>query len=322
MSLFLGDAPLDSARCGLLHAGRMQGQGKRKPARVRLRVGCGLLGSGPFSYPSANTVLPSHTMSFSLPYLCQERKLQDLEVDLATRTKDVKARRAQLDVQVREGDGQIHLALGRGCEHRAGSTSVLGSAVSPGLISLQEENIRREKQLLLDAQRQAALEKEVCLPPCLSCLPPPICSPVLSRPRGPKTVLANTMLPSGPDFRALGSGALVADRIPRTPDPRESGFSGSGFQPVSLFSVPHTSDAACTSPSPQGLWAFLPFPLPQEATATHQHLEEAKKEHAHLVESKRQLRRVIDDLRVRRVELESQVDLLQTQSQRLQKHVR
>nr|XP_015863615.1 centrosomal protein of 164 kDa [Peromyscus maniculatus bairdii] len=110
----------------------------------------------------------------------QERKLQDLEVDLATRTKDVKARRAQLDVQ--------------------------------------EENIRREKQLLLDAQRQAALEKE-------------------------------------------------------------------------------------------------------EATATHQHLEEAKKEHAHLVESKRQLRRVIDDLRVRRVELESQVDLLQTQSQRLQKHV-
>ncbi|XP_037063434.1 centrosomal protein of 164 kDa isoform X3 [Peromyscus leucopus] len=110
----------------------------------------------------------------------QERKLQDLEVDLATRTKDVKARRAQLDVQ--------------------------------------EENIRREKQLLLDAQRQAALEKE-------------------------------------------------------------------------------------------------------EATATHQHLEEVKKEHAHLVESKRQLRRVIDDLRVRRVELESQVDLLQTQSQRLQKHV-
>ncbi|XP_052614875.1 centrosomal protein of 164 kDa isoform X2 [Peromyscus californicus insignis] len=59
----------------------------------------------------------------------------------------------------------------------------------------------------------------------------------------------------------------------------------------------------------------------EEATATHQHLEEAKKEQAHLVESKRQLRRVIDDLRVRRVELESQVDLLQTQSQRLQKHV-
>lgn len=57
----------------------------------------------------------------------------------------------------------------------------------------------------------------------------------------------------------------------------------------------------------------------EEATATRQHLEEAKKEHTHLVESKRQLRRVIDDLRVRRVELESQVDLLQAQSQRLQK---
>ncbi|XP_051012295.1 centrosomal protein of 164 kDa [Acomys russatus] len=59
----------------------------------------------------------------------------------------------------------------------------------------------------------------------------------------------------------------------------------------------------------------------EEATATHQDLEEAKKEHAHMLESKRQLRRVIDDLRVRRVELESQVDLLQAQSQRLQKHV-
>ncbi|XP_051053251.1 centrosomal protein of 164 kDa [Phodopus roborovskii] len=59
----------------------------------------------------------------------------------------------------------------------------------------------------------------------------------------------------------------------------------------------------------------------EEATATHQHLQEAKKEHTHLVESKRQLRRVIDDLRVRRVELQSQVDLLQAQSQRLQKHV-
>ena len=109
-----------------------------------------------------------------------ERKLQDLEVELSSRTKDVKARLAQLNVQ--------------------------------------EENIRKEKQLLLDAQRQAALERE-------------------------------------------------------------------------------------------------------EATATHQHLEEAKKEHTHLLETKQQLRRTIDDLRVRRVELESQVDLLQAQSQRLQKHL-
>ncbi|XP_029337440.1 centrosomal protein of 164 kDa [Mus caroli] len=109
-----------------------------------------------------------------------EKKLQDLEVELSSRTKDVKARLAQLNVQ--------------------------------------EENMRKERQLLLDAQRQAALERE-------------------------------------------------------------------------------------------------------EAAATHQHLEEAKKEHTHLLEMKQQLRRTIDDLRVRRVELESQVDLLQAQSQRLQKHL-
>ncbi|XP_032765369.1 centrosomal protein of 164 kDa [Rattus rattus] len=52
----------------------------------------------------------------------QERKLQDLEAELSSRTKDVKARLAQLNVQ--------------------------------------EENMRKEKQLLLDTQRQAALEKE------------------------------------------------------------------------------------------------------------------------------------------------------------------
>ncbi|XP_040585781.1 centrosomal protein of 164 kDa isoform X7 [Mesocricetus auratus] len=52
----------------------------------------------------------------------QERKLQDLEMELTTRTKDVKARLAQLDVQ--------------------------------------EETMQKEKQLLLGAQRQAALEKE------------------------------------------------------------------------------------------------------------------------------------------------------------------
>lgn len=41
-----------------------------------------------------------------------------------------------------------------------------------------------------------------------------------------------------------------------------------------------------------------------------------------MLESKRQLRRVLEELRVRKIELESQVDLLQTQSQRLQKHLR
>lgn len=65
-------------------------------------------------------------MSFCLPFFCQERKLQDLELELSSRIKDVKARLAQLNVQ--------------------------------------EENMQREKQLLLDAQRQAALEKEVCVP--------------------------------------------------------------------------------------------------------------------------------------------------------------
>ncbi|XP_008567846.1 PREDICTED: centrosomal protein of 164 kDa isoform X3 [Galeopterus variegatus] len=59
----------------------------------------------------------------------------------------------------------------------------------------------------------------------------------------------------------------------------------------------------------------------EEVTATHQHLEEAKKEHAHLLESNRQLRRVLEELRTHKLELESQVDLLQMQSQRLQRHV-
>uniref|UniRef100_A0A8C0W1M8 Centrosomal protein of 164 kDa n=1 Tax=Castor canadensis TaxID=51338 RepID=A0A8C0W1M8_CASCN len=109
----------------------------------------------------------------------QERKLQDLEMELATRTKDVKARLAQLNVQ--------------------------------------EETVRKEKQQLLDEQRQAALEREVC-------------------------------------FHTAASGG--------------------------------------------------------------------SEEGAHvLLESKRQLRRVLEELRVRKIELESQVDLLQTQSQRLQKHL-
>uniref|UniRef100_A0A2K6F3W0 Centrosomal protein of 164 kDa n=1 Tax=Propithecus coquereli TaxID=379532 RepID=A0A2K6F3W0_PROCO len=59
----------------------------------------------------------------------------------------------------------------------------------------------------------------------------------------------------------------------------------------------------------------------EEATATHQHLQEAKQEYSHLLESNRQLRRILDKLRSRKLELESQVDLLQTQSQRLQKRI-
>eukprot|EP00071_Canis_lupus_P020355 XP_013968864.1 centrosomal protein of 164 kDa isoform X8 [Canis lupus familiaris] len=59
----------------------------------------------------------------------------------------------------------------------------------------------------------------------------------------------------------------------------------------------------------------------QEATANHQHLDEAKKEHTHLLESNQQLRKLLDELRAHKLELESQVDALQTQSQRLQKQV-
>ncbi|XP_006834044.1 PREDICTED: centrosomal protein of 164 kDa [Chrysochloris asiatica] len=59
----------------------------------------------------------------------------------------------------------------------------------------------------------------------------------------------------------------------------------------------------------------------EEATATHQHLEEAKKAHSRLLESNRQLRRVLDELQVHRLELEAQVELLQSQSQRLQERL-
>lgn len=54
------------------------------------------------SWPSARAWALAACLSFSLRTLVQERKLQDLEVELETRTKDVKARLAQLDVQVRE----------------------------------------------------------------------------------------------------------------------------------------------------------------------------------------------------------------------------
>ena len=75
--------------------------------------------------------------------------------------------------------------------------------------------------------------------------------------------------------------------------------------------------AACLCPT--CLQVLLSF---QEVTASQQHLEEAKKEHTHLLESTRQLRRLLDELRARKVELKSQVHALQAQSRRLQKHVR
>ncbi|XP_016289313.1 centrosomal protein of 164 kDa isoform X4 [Monodelphis domestica] len=59
----------------------------------------------------------------------------------------------------------------------------------------------------------------------------------------------------------------------------------------------------------------------QEATATHQQLEESRKEQAHLAESTRQLRRTMEDLRSKKVELESQVEVLQARIQRLQRRM-
>ncbi|XP_013011023.2 centrosomal protein of 164 kDa isoform X17 [Cavia porcellus] len=59
----------------------------------------------------------------------------------------------------------------------------------------------------------------------------------------------------------------------------------------------------------------------EEATTTHQHLEEAKKEHTHTMESRWQLRGILDELQARKLELESEVDFLQAQSQRLQRRI-
>ncbi|XP_045694271.1 centrosomal protein of 164 kDa isoform X9 [Phyllostomus hastatus] len=59
----------------------------------------------------------------------------------------------------------------------------------------------------------------------------------------------------------------------------------------------------------------------KKVTATHHQLEEAKKEHTHLLESNQQLQRILGELRTHKLELESQVDLLQAQTQRLQKHI-
>lgn len=65
------------------------------------------MGQAP-SCPFSSCFVPFYTYVFlSTCASVQERKLQDLEVELETRTKDVKARLSQLDVQVREwGGGQ------------------------------------------------------------------------------------------------------------------------------------------------------------------------------------------------------------------------
>lgn len=59
---------------------------------------CGVVGG---TCPSADASPPFYITLFSTFASVQERKLQDLEVELETRVKDVKARLAQLDIQVR-----------------------------------------------------------------------------------------------------------------------------------------------------------------------------------------------------------------------------
>lgn len=60
------------------------------------------------SCPSTNALYPFYSyMFFSIFASLQERKLRDLEVELETRAKAVKARVAELDIQVRAwGGGQ------------------------------------------------------------------------------------------------------------------------------------------------------------------------------------------------------------------------
>lgn len=60
----------------------------------------------PSPAPSADALCSFFTYIFlSTCASVQEKKFQDLEVELETRTKDVKARLAQLDIQVRQAVG-------------------------------------------------------------------------------------------------------------------------------------------------------------------------------------------------------------------------
>jgi len=104
------------------------------------------------------------------------------------RTKDVKAKLAQLDMQVRE-PGWTTAFAGiwdlQGCcsRHRRVPASHTGDWTWPKALSLdpyQEKTARKEKQQLLDVQRQVALEREVCLPLVLLPLLPPHSLPLLS----------------------------------------------------------------------------------------------------------------------------------------------
>lgn len=60
----------------------------------------------------------------------------------------------------------------------------------------------------------------------------------------------------------------------------------------------------------------------EAALASQLRLEENRKEHSDLLESIWQLRKALEELQDQKAELEAQVDLLQTRSQRLQKRIR
>lgn len=139
--------------------------------------------------------------------------------------------------------------------------------------------------------------------------------------RVPNAVGRRTARPPGrsPAGDPRGRGPWrVVESLLHDSCPQHSDFMG--------LEVHARSRAAAACLCPMCLQVLLSF---QEVTASYQHLEEAKKEHTHLLESNRQLRRLLDELRARRAELESQVEALesqvealQTQSQRLQKHIR
>ena len=160
-SPLLAPAEIDERWCA---AGRSWGQvGEASPAWSRWY---GVVGHKPLLLLSACLCSCYAHVFLSTYTSVQERKLQDLEVELETRTKDVKARLAQLDVQVRER-GRRTGSRGPWTLESASPGEDLGSGdgqIAGPFLRPQEEAARKEKQQLLDVQRQFALESEVCRP--------------------------------------------------------------------------------------------------------------------------------------------------------------
>lgn len=259
-------------------------------------------------------LVPFLHIHFSLQ-LCsvQERKLQDLEVELETRAKEVRARLAQLDVQVR--------AWGGG---------------SPGALDLGDM-VPRER-LGLSAPAPWAWRWPGWSPPSGGgCPKERCCRPEAAGGAGERAwsahlaSLSPTSLFPTPTACSLGLRLQALGLFHQQylwgsqhRMPGSGGGSGRG----------RTRDLGVWAPSgpcPGASWlpAFshsfsrrFCLSSAQEVTATHQHLEEAKQEHTHLLESNRQLRRNLGKLRAQKLELEAQVDQLQAQAKGLQKRIR